>query len=424
MKRLLIFTIILACVFCISVSASEKLSPAIDVIASENEMIKTGLLNNGKIEFDTNDFDTVLGNNVSSITISTLPDEKEGRLMLENLYVVENQVVYREDFSLLKFVLAKQEEANAVFTFKPNNCNYEISCSLKTTSSVNFSPVASNGESVSTWTQENISNYGTLSGYDPDGDELKYEIVNYPKKGLITITSKEHGDYKYTPYIDATGVDAFSYRVRDSYGNYSEICTVSIKIDKTRVNLVFNDIEDDRYLNAVLVVNEFEIMECSQNSDGTLSFNPNATVTKEEFLYLVMVAMGAKGVPTLEKTRFADDNEISSEYKGYVESAFSLGIINCENKVDGLHFNPKKEITVAEASLIINKIIGAKVGEFQKTFKDGEEIPTWAKDALLALNNLGIITAENGSIKPNNPLTRAQTAQILMSLLQFRQKIK
>lgn len=422
MKKFALIFIILAFAMCLSASAQKALSPAIDIIAKENEMIKTGLLSNGAIDFDTADFDVALGNNVSSITICSLPKESEGKLMLENLYVVENQVIYREDFSLLKFVSASSEEAVSAFSFIPNDCAYEISCSLKTTKSINFSPVAANGESISAWTQENISNYGVLTGYDPDGDALKYEIVNYPKKGLIKITDNLNGDYKYTPYLDATGVDAFSYRVRDSYGNYSEICTVSVRIDKLRVNLVFNDIEE-KYLNAALIVSEFEIMECVKNEDGTISFNPNQSVTKEEFLYLLMTVMGAKDVPTLEKTRFADDNEISKEYKGYAESAFSLGIIKGESKVDGVYFNPKKEITVAEAAEMINKIIGAKTNNFKPTFNDEKDVPMWAKDALTALNGLGIIETENGSVYPNKPLTRAQTAQILMSLLQFRQKI-
>ncbi len=424
MKKLIIFMIICACILCIGVSASDKISPAIDVIATDNEMIKTGILQNGEIAFDTYDFDTTLGANVKSITICSLPSESEGRLMLGNLYVVENQVIFREDFSLLKFVSASTDETVSVFSFEPNNSGYEIACSLKTTKSVNFSPVASNGESIQTWTQENISNYGTLAGYDPDGDKLKFEIVNYPKKGLVTLTNEESGDYKYTPYLDAKGTDAFSYRVRDSYGNYSEICTVNIKVDKLRVSLVFDDVENDKYLNAVLVMKEFDIMECTENDDGSFSFNPNETVTKEEFVYLVMLTMGAKNVPILDVTRFADNNDISPEYRGYIEAAISLGIITGTNEADGLHFYPKKEITTAEAAVIINKILGAKAGNDKQTFSDENEIPEYALNALKALNSVDIIQTENGKINPNSPLSRSQTAQILMSLLQYRGKLK
>ena len=423
MKRYFVFTLILICMLSVGVYASDLVSPATQVIAGQNEMVKSGLMQDGIITFDTNDFDTTLGTNVRSITICSLPDSDSGRLMLGNLYVVENQVVEREDFSLLKFVLSSQNETqNASFTFEPNGNGYEIECLLKSIENVNFSPVASNGETVSVWTQENISSYGTLAGYDPDGDALKYEIVNYPDKGLVTLTSIETGEYIYTPFADARGTDAFSYRVRDCYGNYSEICTVNIKVDKLRVSLVFNDLDDEKYLNAALVMKELDIMECIENSDGTISFKPNEKITREEFIYLLMTTMGAKNVPSLSKTRFADNDEIIPEYRGYIEGAVSLGIVKGENKSDGLYFNPKAEITLADASVIINNIIGAKAKNNQ-VFKDDSDIPTYARDDIYALAEAGIINGDGGEIKASNPLSRSQTAQILLSLLQYKGKL-
>ena len=423
MKKFIVFAFVLISLLCLSIGASNIISPAIEVIAEENEMIKTGVLQDGVITFDTYDFDNVIGANVKSITISTLPEDNCGKLMLENLYVVKNQVISREDFSLLKFVSSSVTESQETFfTFIPNGSEYEIECSLKSIEKVNFSPVASNGEEVNVWTQENISNYNTLLGYDPDGDDLKYEIVNYPKKGLLTLTNISTGEYIYTPHKDARGVDAFSYRVRDEYGNYSENCTVNIKVDKLRVSLVINDLDDDRYLNAVIVMKDYEIMECFKNEDGTFSFKPNEKITKEEFIYLLMTTMGAKNVPTLNKTRFADNDDISPQYRGYVEGDLSLVIIKGENKSDGLYFYPKNEITLAEAATIINNVIGAKVNNKQ-TFKDDESIPEYAKNDIYALTEVGIFSGEGGEIKANNPLSRSQTAQILLSLLQYKGKI-
>lgn len=423
MKKIIIFTFILIFLLCVGVSASSIVSPAIEVIADQNEMIKTGALQDGIITFDTNDFDTVIGTNVKSITVSSLPDDNLGKLMLGNLYVVQNQVISREDFSLLKFVASsKTEIQEAFFTFIPNGNEYEIECSLKSVEKVNFSPVASNGNEINAWTQENISNYGTLLGFDPDGDGLKFEIVNYPKKGLVTLTNSDTGEYIYTPYKDAKGVDAFSYRVRDEYGNYSENCTVNIKVDKLRVSLVINDLDDDRYLNAVIVMKEYDIMECFENEDGSFSFKPDEKITKEEFIYLLMTTMGAKNVPTLNKTRFADNDDIAPQYRGYIEGALSLGIIKGENKSDGLYFYPKKEITLAEAASIINNVIGAK-SQNKQTFKDDETIPNFAKDDIYALCEVGIINGEGGKIQASNPLSRSQTAQILLSLLQYKGKI-
>ena len=423
MKKLLIFLFVITCMLTISAYASDKISPAIDVLASENGMIKAGAIYEGEISFDTSDFDLPTGTNVKHITICSLPNESDGRLMLDNLYVVENQVINREDFSMLRYVSLTNTESSASFTFEPNNSGYLLECALMTTQSVNLSPVASNGAEASAWTQENISHFGTLSGYDPDGDNLKYEIVSFPEKGILSLENVSTGDYIYTPYKGARGTDSFTYVVRDKYGKYSEECTVSLKIKKLRTSLVFEDIENERYLNAALITVDYGIIECEKSGDECAKFNPNQVITREEFLVFVMKAMGVKNVPELEKTRFADNSDITKEYRGYIEGALSLGIISGTIEADGLHFYPKKEITLAEAAVIINKIIGAKAEGLLPVFADKDDIPTYAKDDILSLNKLGIITSIDGKINPNSVLTKAQAAQIIMSLLDYSGKL-
>ena len=423
MKKFLLFLAISLSIFTISAYAN-KISPAIDIIANENSMVKASVLNDGEIQFDTSDFDVPLNTNVNVITISSLPAQSSGRLMLGNLYVVENQIIKREDFSLLKFVPVSNDVQDCSFTFEPNNYNYQIECTIKTLKNVNYSPSATNGKEISAWTQENISCYGTLPGYDPENDNLKFEIVSLPKKGIVTILDAYNGDYTYTPYKNSRGDDTFTYRVVDSFGNHSEECTVTVDVKKLRTSMVYNDTKDSLYQNAILVMAEHDLMAYTKNTDGSYSFNPKDCVTREEFLSLVMKAMGAKSQPSVEKTRFADDKEINNEYKGYVEAAFSLGIISGTFENDGLHFYPKKEITTAEAAVMINKIIGAKIDGSIPTFKDANEIPSWANEDISILCELGILRRVNGKINPNSPLTREQTAQILMSLLQYRGKLE
>lgn len=422
MKRFLFFCVLAIFSLSISVCASSKLSPAIDVIAEDSGMVKAGIINDGRLLFSAYDFDEALGTSINSIRIVSLPDSSTGRLMLDDLYVVKNQVIDRKALSSLRFVPKNDEEAECVFSFIPSSGNYEIECTLKVLEETNYVPIATNGSAISTWTNKDISCFGVLNGSDPEGDSLRFEIVSYPEKGLVQIVNAETGDYKYTPYEGAKGKDSFTYRVRDSYGNYSAESTVNIKIEKAKTTLVFEDMNGHRAHNAVLEVGS-EYMSCVKNENGTYSFNPNGTVTTEEFLSLVMNVMGAKDVPKLEKTRFADDAEISNDYKGYFESAFALGIISGERKADGIYVNPKKEITTAEAAVIINKIIGAKSNASLGVFADEGEIPDWAKSAIVSLTELGILKRENGKINPNSPLTRAQTAQILMSLLEYRGKL-
>ena len=423
MKKFVLFILLAIFALSSSVLASNKISPAIDVLAQENAMVKAGVPYNGEMQFDVDDFDLTIGTNVQAITITSLPDSRVGRLMLDNLYILENQVSYRDDFSMLKFVSTDTDAKDVFFTFKPTGTNYSIQCELKMLKNVNLPPVATNGKEISAWTNKNTSYYGVLQGYDPEGDQLKYEICSYPSKGILYLSNCSTGDYRYVPYTDQAGVDTFSYRTKDTYGNYSEECYVSISIENSSAKPTIADLEDERYLNAIMVMRDFDLMKLFEEKNGTLLFKPDEKITREEFIMLVMKTMGAKNIPTIEKTRFADDENISPKYKGYIESAFSMGIIEGQRKPDGVHFNPKDTITVADASIILNRIIGATEKTSVTAFVDEEEIPPEAKTALKALSELGIFSRVDGKISPNQPLTRAQTAKILMSLLEFRGKI-
>ena len=73
--------------------------------------------------------------------------------------------------------------------------------------------------------------------------------------------------------------------------------------------------------------------------------------------------------------------------------------------------------------MIINKIIGASKNASMSVFHDEDDFPEWARSAIVSLNELGIIQKVEGKINPNSPLTREQTARILMSLLEYQGKI-
>lgn len=415
MKKIFFFSFVFMLLFTTVAFASEKVSPALDIIARENGVIKSGVLSDGEMCFDVDDFDLALGVNVGSIKVTELPSAECGRLMLDNLYVVENQVIYRDDFSMLKFVNTGKS-SEAVFKFKPNGHDYEIECSLISLTEVNLCPASSNGATISAWTMKNIACFGTLLGFDPEGDELTFEITKYPKKALLCLTNNKTGDYTYTPYENAKGKDSFSYRVRDSYGNYSPETSVDIKIERKGTNLVFSDV-DKMDLNAAITVYENNLMECAVNSDGTLCFNPNEEISRQEFIVLVMRALGVKEAPNISKTRFADDSEIKPEYKGYLESAFSLGFIEGTNEVDGVHIHPTRSITLAEAAVIISRILDSKSDTCLAVFADDDEIPSWARGAIEALTEEGIIKKTEGKISANSPLTKSQVAGILMALI-------
>src|ERR671918_431237 len=68
----------------------------------------------------------------------------------------------------------------------------------------------------------------TLSGSDPEGSILTFNIVDLPKHGQLSSVSSD--TVKYTPDKDYSGSDSFTYTVKDSKGLTSAKSTVSINI--------------------------------------------------------------------------------------------------------------------------------------------------------------------------------------------------
>ncbi len=127
-----------------------------------------------------------------------------------------------------------------------------------------------------------------------------------------------------------------------------------------------------------------------------------------------MNVLGAANIPEITNTGFADDADIPAEYKGYVYSARKLGIINGVPSGDELYFKPDEPITRAQASVILNNILGysATAGMHYN-----DEIPAWAQTSIDALRELGIYPVSGGAANPAAMLTKEDTAKMLFNLM-------
>ena len=260
-------------------------------------------------------------------------------------------------------------------------------------------------------TQSDITCYGTLEGRDADGDILCYEITSYPSLGLVSLTNTEIGAFSYTPYHNVTGVDSFSYRIRDEFGNYSDTCSVSINISERIFDEAICDMEEHWAHNAALTMVECGAMSVI-SENGNLCFDPDENITRAEYLTTIMKALGAGDLKDV-KTVFADDDEILDGYGGYVAAAYKLGIVKGKQTENGLIFSPNSIITRAEAAAMLNRILGVAPSEEKDIFSDSKNIPAWAENDMYALASIGIISGSGEFIDPHETVTRAQTAQML-----------
>ncbi len=170
--------------------------------------------------------------------------------------------------------------------------------------------------------------------------------------------------------------------------------------------------------NAALVMAAENAMEVD-TVGGELYFRPNDEISREDFLVTVMKALGA-GEAEPCRTVFADHTDMEPDSTGYVARAYNLGIIKGVQESDGLYFHPTDSITRAEAAVILNAIIGAKEPETVPVFADNQSVPAWARGSLYALSDAGIFTGTGaGNLSPNASLSRAQTAQILLTVKKY-----
>ncbi len=90
----------------------------------------------------------------------------------------------------------------------------------------NHAPTA---QDASLQTQEDVVLSAVLPAVDADGDTLTYTLRSNGTKGVAAITDLASGAFTYTPQVDVSGTDSFTFTVSDGKKD-SAIATVNITI--------------------------------------------------------------------------------------------------------------------------------------------------------------------------------------------------
>nr|WP_245773183.1 S-layer homology domain-containing protein [Paenibacillus catalpae] len=147
-------------------------------------------------------------------------------------------------------------------------------------------------------------------------------------------------------------------------------------------------------------------------SDGT--FKPELTVTREEFIAMLMRAL--KSDDPGAALSFKDTSVIGAWAKAAVAQAVSAGITS--GYPDGT-FRPGSKISRAEMVVMIAKALKLTTEEDAVTsFSDHAEIPVWARGAVKAVADKGIVQGRlNNRFVPEGTATRAEAITVIMKLL-------
>ncbi|MBQ7335486.1 MAG: S-layer homology domain-containing protein [Clostridia bacterium] len=395
-------------------------SYGVNVLSGEMDMAVSELAGNDVV-FSADDFARALNlSKVEYITVTSLPAVTEGELLLGSTRIAAGQTVSASNISYMTFAAATPDIQKASFTFTANGGATPLVCNVYLLSEINYTPTVSmaSGLSLNLSTYRDICVYGTLSAYDPDGDEMVYEFVSYPQNGSVLMTDRSTGSYVYTPQSGYVGVDSFSYVARDIYGNYSALATVNLKVSASGTSVTYVDMQDSTAYSDALALTEAGVMSGTQVGNQYY-FHPEKMVSRVEFLVMAMNAAGITDVPACEKTNFYDDAAIPSSMKGYVAAAYSMGYISGSSVEGNLCFLPDEEITRAQAAVILSNIVGLCDVAVTPTFADGSDIPVWASEAIYSLNAAGILCDSNGYITPTAKITREQTAKMLAATMAY-----
>lgn len=240
---------------------------------------------------------------------------------------------------------------------------------------------------------------------------MTYEIVRYATHGRVSLTDKHTGAFTYTPDSGYVGNDAFTYVVRDQYGNYSTSAVVKITVSQKPTTVTYADLDGVDATPSILRVSLSGIMNGTRVGAETY-FKPQAAMSRVEFLVTAMNAAGitAEDVSQLSLPSFADAHDMPEAMAKYVSLAVRRGYVAGKEVGGELCFCPNESITRAEAAVILSNIIGYAKQTTVNAFADASAVPSWSVKALTSLKSLGILAPVDGNANASDIMTRADTA--------------
>ncbi|MGO4547976.1 cadherin-like beta sandwich domain-containing protein [Paenibacillus sp. 2TAB23] len=146
------------------------------------------------------------------------------------------------------------------------------------------------------------------------------------------------------------------------------------------------------------------------------SFKPKREVTRAEFVLMLAKSQGWKESDAESVAKFSDIDNIGEWAQTAVSMAVQMGMIN--GYEDG-SFRPNQPITRAEMTQMIIRTLGMSVELDQSTsFADNSNISAWSLPYIAEAVKRGLVKGlDNNRFEPNRKASRAEAVVILTRLL-------
>lgn len=338
---------------------------------------------------------------VVGICITGLPEAETGTVMLGQRVLRRGDILTAEQLTQMTFCPVRTEDnVDAVVTYLPiyeNRVEKSATMTIAVLGKADMAPVA---EDFTVETYKNLPNEGKLKVKDPEGQALTYSIVRQPRRGEVVVAAD--GTFTYTPKKNKVGVDSFIYTATDPAGNVSREAMVTVQILKPTNATQYTDTVGQPYQFEAEWLRNTGLFE-GEKLGGQNCFYPDKTVTKGEFLTMVMKLLE---IPVEEQESYsAMGEEVPNWLKPYLAAAMRSGLMAKMPETESGSFAQDAAITGAEAAVMLQNALDLRIGEVAAV--EAEEVPAWAEDALQVMNSNGF------DLVATQTMTRAQAAQLL-----------
>ena len=252
-------------------------------------------------------------------------------------------------------------------------------------------------------TYKNMPNTGKLKVRDPEDQPMTYAVTRQPKRGTVTVN--EDGSFTYTPKKNKVGIDSFVYTASDPAGKVSREATVTITILKPSGGAQYTDTAGKECCFAAEWMRNTGIFS-GETLAGNTCFNPDKTVTRGEFLSMLVKTMDIPVEEELTYTGYTDS--VPGWLKPYVAAAVRSGLTSALPGRDC--FGAEETVTTEEAAAILCCALDLEYCQDE--------------EAAAAENGSALQTVrENGfALEDNRTLTRSQAAMVLYQAAQMMQE--
>lgn len=110
--------------------------------------------------------------------------------------------------------------------------------------------------------------------------------------------------------------------------------------------------------------------------------------------------------------------------------AAALGRVIARGLMNGLgdRFAPDGTLTRAQLAAILDRVLPDRppvdVDITINNFRDGADVPAWARDAVARMVRRGLMAGDQGRLRPQDPVTMAELATLLNRLIDYRNTLR